>query len=207
MTTSNATRRPRDHVSIAAIILAAGESRRLGRPKQLLRFKGETLLARTVRMACAAELDPVFVILGANADLIGAGLAGQRAHVVHNADWSGGISTSIRAGLHALETAVDRPHSAMILSCDQPHLTTDHLRSLVAAYTAQCEPALAASFYAGVRGIPAVFPQAAFPELFKLQGDQGARRLLQSPLYPVVEVPFELGAIDIDTDDDLPHLS
>lgn len=193
-------------MSIAAILLAAGASQRLGQPKQLLSLHGETLLARTLRLAREAELNPVVVVLGAYAHDLRAEAERQGASVVVNAAWSAGISTSIGTGLQAIAETAKETQGAMMLVCDQPFLTADHLRTLVAAFLEPPEPKIVASFYAGVRGIPALFPAAAFPELAALRGDKGARNLLRAASFPVVEIPFPAGAIDIDTVDDLKHL-
>jgi molybdenum cofactor cytidylyltransferase len=94
----------------------------------------------------------------------------------------------------------------MILSCDQPRLTADHLRALIEAFCEQAEPAIAASAYAGTLGIPAVFPRQVFSALQALSGDKGARALLMKPPCPLVAVDFAGGEIDIDLPADLAQL-
>jgi len=94
----------------------------------------------------------------------------------------------------------------LILSCDQPRLTTAHLRAVTESFTAQGEPSIVASEYVGVHGIPAVFPRSAFPDLLALSGDRGARALLVKPPCPLIAVPFEGGEVDIDQPADLAEL-
>jgi molybdenum cofactor cytidylyltransferase len=94
----------------------------------------------------------------------------------------------------------------LILGCDQPRLTAGHLRALLAAFAAQASPAMAASAYAGVRGIPAVFPRMVFPQLLALRGDQGARALLLRSTCPLIELSFPGGEVDIDMPADLGQL-
>jgi CTP:molybdopterin cytidylyltransferase MocA len=194
---------------VAAIVLAAGASRRLGQPKQLLMLGGETLIARAIRLAAEAGAAPVIAVLGADPERIGAALdldKTRSAIAVVNSDWQQGISTSIHAGLRGLADVAPQASGALILGCDQPRLTAAHLRALLAAFAAQALPVIVASGYAGVAGIPAVFPRAVFAELLALRGDQGARALLTKPASPPIALPFPGGEVDIDLPADLAEL-
>ena len=191
-------------MTVAAIILAAGASRRLGQPKQLLIHRGEALLARAIRLANEAEAAPVFAVLGSQAETIRATINPHDARVAINKDWEQGIASSIHAGLHVLE---EDATGVLILSCDQPRLTAEHLRALIETLTEQSVPAIVASAYAGVHGVPAVFPRAAFPGLLALEGDKGARALLLHPPCPLIALPFPGGEIDIDEPGDLAQLN
>ena len=193
--------------SVAAIVLAAGASRRLGQPKQLLLHDGETLLDRAIRLASEAGAAPVFTVLGANREAICASAHLSPSSVaVINEQWEQGLATSIHAGLEALDAAGGDAPGALLLGCDQPRLSASHLRELLATFAAQEEPAIVASTYAGAIGIPAVFPRAAFPALRALRGDKGARALLMEPPCPLVALPFSGGEIDIDEPEDLKQL-
>lgn len=187
-------------MSLPAIVLAAGASRRLGQAKQLLKFGGETLLERAIRLARQAGAAPIWVVLGAQHSIIAASVSLPGAIGVFNPDWEQGLSTSIHAGLRALGAGAA---GTLILSCDQPRLSADHLRALIAAFAGQTEPAIVASAYAGKRGVPAVFPRAVFPHLLALRGDTGARDLLREPPCPLVAIDFPGGEVDIDTPGDL----
>ena len=193
--------------SIPAIILAAGASRRLGQPKQLVRYKGETLIERAIRIAAESGTSPVIVVLGANREQIGSAIDFDSATAIFNPHWEQGIASSIHAGLEAIERLTPASIGILILPCDQLRLTADHLRALLSAFAAQAESSISASTYAGALGIPAVFPRAAFPELLALRGDKGARALLLNPPCPVFEIPFDGGEIDIDEPADLDLLS
>jgi molybdenum cofactor cytidylyltransferase len=164
---------------------------------------GETLLARTVRLAGEAGAAPVLVVIGANAELIGAAVPAGLAAVVMNEEWEQGIASSIHAGVRALDAAA---RGILILACDQSRLTAEHLRGLIEAFAAQGWASIVASAYAGVLGIPAVFPRAAFPHLLALSGDKGARSLMMQPPCPLIAIPFYGGEVDIDQPDDLAQL-
>jgi molybdenum cofactor cytidylyltransferase len=192
--------------TLAAIVLAAGASRRLGQPKQLLMHAGETLLARSIRLADEAGAGPMLVVLGADHEMILAEVTSNDANFVINENWEQGIATSIHTGLAALDGICGDASGVLILGCDQPRLTVAHLRVLIETFVAQAEPSIVASAYAGVHGIPAVFPRAAFGELLALSGDRGARALLTEPSHPVIAVPFTGGEIDIDQPSDLREL-
>ncbi len=178
--------------NVAAIVLAAGASRRLGRPKQLVRLGGETLLERAVRVAVEAGCRPVIVVLGASYTAILAESMLAPAQIVENFSWEEGMASSIRVGLEALPSETK---AAILLTCDQPAVTAKHLRALAAE--APGEPV--ASAYAGRHGVPAYFPVSDFKELLQLRGDQGARRLLAAARA----LPLPGGEIDVDTPESL----
>ncbi len=191
---------------VAAIVLAAGVSRRLGQPKQLLMLGGETLLERVIRLANEAGAAPVLAVLGAHCEMIRESVAFDIASVAMNERWEQGIASSIHTGLSALDFAAPATPGVMILGCDQPKLTTAHLRALIETFAAQKELTIVASTYSGVQGIPAVFPRSAFPHLLALSGDKGARALLLHPPCPLIALDFAGGEIDIDEPGDLAQL-
>jgi CTP:molybdopterin cytidylyltransferase MocA len=178
-------------VSVAAVILAAGASRRLGRAKQNLILAGETLLQRTIRVAREASLSPVIVVSRANADCANTSGSGGPIIMAINPEPDEGLASSIRCGI-----AVASSHGvagAVILACDQPTLRVAHLRALV-----DDESRTTGSAYAGSIGVPAYFPVASFPLLLQLRGDVGARKLLIN----AHSVSAEDLTLDIDTAQD-----
>jgi molybdenum cofactor cytidylyltransferase len=193
-------------MTVPAIVLAAGASRRLGQPKQLVRVAGETLLAYTLRIAREATSEPILVVLGARQEEIAANVDLSHVNVATNPDWEQGIASSIRAGIRALMDLDPDASAVLFLVCDQPRLTADHLRSLIEAHEQAGEPAIVASHYAGATGIPAIFPAGQFANLLALKGDAGARYLLRNTGCAVVEVEFSGGEADIDTPSDLERI-
>ncbi len=183
---------------LAALVLAAGASTRLGQPKQLLPYQGELLVERAVRLAREAGAHCVFVVLGAHYQPIFQVLSkiDPPVRVLLNQAWQQGMGHSIALGAAAAER--DGADDLLVLTCDQIHVTAEHLRSLVRASR---RDHVVASDYAQHRGVPALFPEFSFHALQELRGDTGARDLLQKE--DVLSVHFPLGNVDIDTPDDL----
>jgi molybdenum cofactor cytidylyltransferase len=199
--------------SIAAIVLAAGGSERMGRPKPLLRFRGESLLARTVRAARDGGCAAVWVVTrgepaaggnaagptGDSAAIIEEARA-ERAIVVASPEWWQGISASIRAGLAAVEgdPSVD---GVLFLAADQPFVEAEDIARLISASESGA-PIAAADYGNGAVGIPALFRRPYFPALERLEGDSGAKSVLQSERDSVRLVTVPSAAIDVDSPDD-----
>ena len=175
---------------VAAIILAAGASTRLGRPKQTVELGGETLVARAVRCAQEARLQPVAAVI-ASAALFDP-LRALGATVLLNKHAAQGIASSIATGVQwaiNLEVA-----GAILMTCDQVAVTPGHLCALCD------EPdTVTGSAYAGHVGVPAYFPASSFPALLQLTGDTGARKLL----IDARSIATEALALDVDTEADV----
>jgi len=169
----------------AAVVLAAGASTRLGEPKQLAVVGGERLLERAVRVAREAGCAPVVVVLGARAEEIRAACVLGDARVVVNEEWSEGMGASVRVGVGAVGDA----EGAVLMTCDQPAVTAEHLLVLMATGE------VTASGHAGRRGVPAYFPAAMLGALREVKGDAGARELLREAR--VAELVG--GEMDVDT--------
>ncbi|GAA3929575.1 nucleotidyltransferase family protein [Hymenobacter algoricola] len=184
----------------ALLLLAAGSSSRLGRPKQLLPYQGQTLLRRAAETAvAAAEGGPVVVVTGALHEALLPELAGLPLTVVRCPAWALGMGASLHAGLAALEAAGPLP-ALTVLLCDQPHVTPALLWQLRAAHAATGRP-IAACEYAGVRGVPVFFAAAALALLRALPAAAGAGQLLKQHPQLVAPVPFPAGAMDVDTEE------
>ena len=179
-------------VVTAIVILAAGASRRLGRPKQTEMLGGESLLARAVRVAREAAMAAVYVVVRAGDDAVEAEARRLPCEVVLNGEAEEGMASSIRAGVRAVDGTAA---GAVVMTCDQPAVTAEHLRTLVTEAGGE----VVASEYAGRRGVPAYFPAAVCGELLLLRGDAGAREMLRSARV----VRLEGGELDVDTETEL----
>jgi molybdenum cofactor cytidylyltransferase len=185
----------------AILLLAAGQSRRLGRPKQLLEHAGETLLAKTVNAARGIDAAPVIVVVGAHAERLTPLLTDPHLTIVQNPDWSEGMASSVRHGLAVTTKRFPETDGVIIIVCDQPGLDTNILQHLIDLQRTTALSAAAAA-YAGRLGTPAIFHASLFADLLKLSGDRGARQLLQELGSLVAILPFEEGVLDIDTEED-----
>jgi molybdenum cofactor cytidylyltransferase len=186
---------------IAAVVLAAGESSRLGRPKQLLTYRGRSLLRHTVDCACAGGCDPVVVVLGAHAVDVRPELEKTKTRVVVNTDWQSGLGTSVRAGVHAVQQGYPTVRGVLLLACDQPKIAAEVVRDLRERFETTGARMVACE-YAGTVGVPALFDRSLFAELLKLPNSQGAKSVLQCHAADVVRLVWPDGAADIDTPED-----
>ena len=182
----------------AIVILAAGTSARLGSPKQLLSYKGKNLLRHSVDAALETGCQSVFVILGANIDLLRKELKDNPVIIIENSSWEEGMASSIRCALENITRTILRPDSIIFMVCDQPFITTSLLLSLLEKRNETGRPIVASS-YGDKSGTPALFHKSFFPALMQLIGDTGARKIIQEYGNEVVTVLFPDGVIDIDT--------
>ena len=184
----------------AALLLAAGSSRRLGAPKQLVLVDGEPLVRRMARVALAARPSALHVVVGARGDEVFAAVADLGARRVDCRDWEEGMSASLRAGL--LSLPAEAP-AALVLLCDQVALTSAHCAALVAAWRE--DPARpVATAHSGVLSVPAILPRTWFLEAAAVRGDRGARDLLRRRAAEVASVDAPELRRDLDEPADLP---
>jgi molybdenum cofactor cytidylyltransferase len=190
---------------VAGIILAAGGSKRYGKAKQILPWKGEPLVRRASRLALEAGLSPVVVVTGSDAGEVSASLQGLPVSQVHNLDWEAGQSTSISAGLLTLPIETG---AALFILTDQPRLTSHLIRMLVDLHARTAAP-IVAPRVGGRRANPVLFDRSLFPELLKLEGDVGGR-VFFSPesRYKAAWLDWEDRGLllDIDTPEDYQKL-
>ena len=181
---------------VALLLLAAGASARMGRPKQLLPYQGRTLLRHAAETAVASGCAPIVLVTGAVHEALVSEVADLPVRAVHNPAWTTGMASSIRAGLLAVVEAC--PRAVLIMVCDQPLVTPELLRQLIRQQQETQAP-IAAAAYGDTLGVPAVFAQALLPALGQLEGPQGAHRLIARHQAEVQPVPFPGALLDIDT--------
>jgi len=191
---------------VGAVVLAAGSSSRMGRPKQTLQYRGESLLRRAVRAALGAGCGPVVVVTGANAEQSRRELEGLDVREVFNPRWEEGMASSVRAGVEGLVGASPDAAAAVLMLCDQPHVTAGVVSAIVAAYRATGSPVVA-SAYGGGFGAPAVFGRELFAELARLEGAAGAKQAIKRHASEARFIPFPGGEVDVDTPDDFSRLT
>jgi molybdenum cofactor cytidylyltransferase len=188
-----------------ALILAAGESSRLGQPKQLIQFRGKSLLRRMVDAARKARCSPTVVVIGSDREEVERELKAEGAIIVENQNWRLGIGTSIRAGVQVLIDNVPDVEAIVLLVCDQPAVDARSIARLI-TLREKTKRAIVASRYANTLGVPALFDRSCFQELLALDNGTGAKTVILSNRDRVAEFPFPKGRIDIDTLDDYEKL-
>lgn len=192
---------------VAAIVLAAGQSRRMGAVNKLLAdIGGKPMVARVVDAVLASQARPVVVVTGHEADRVRSAVAGRDVTIVENPDYAGGISTSLRAGLRALPDDID---GALICLGDMPRVTAPQLDRLIAAFNPIEGRAICVPTVNGKRGNPVLFARRFFEEMESVAGDVGARHLIgQSPeLVCEVEIDDQAVLLDVDTPETLARLA
>ncbi len=196
---------PDERPRAGVIVLAAGASTRMGRPKQLLPFRNTTLLAHAAGTALAARIGPVLVVLGEQSQAMREALAGLDVDTVVNHDWAQGMGTSVRAGVAAAERKWPGMRALVLMTCDQPLVPPGILRELAESVITSTRR-IAACAYGGSAGVPAAFARKLFPDLLKLSGDRGARVLILTRADDVRTFPCPEANVDVDSEADYAHL-
>jgi molybdenum cofactor cytidylyltransferase len=189
----------------AIIVLAAGESSRMGQPKQLLQLNGKKLLYRAVEEAIKTGLGPIIIVLGAFSEQMEEALHGLPVKTIFNPGWQQGMGSSINKGIQEVQEYHADCRGAIIMLADQPYADAALLKDLLHTHLTSCKPIIA-SAYKGILGVPAYFHHSCFTSLTQLEGQAGARKFIQQRAKEVAAVPFPLGAVDIDTPEDYARL-
>ena len=191
--------------SCGIIILAAGASTRLGKPKQLLQYRGKTLLAHAINEAVNSNADAVVVVLGKDANLFKKEIDERKIRVAINSSWEEGMASSLRLGMDTL--LKDKPYidAVIFMVCDQPHISSSVLNELIITQQKTTKQ-IVTSNYGDSMGPPALLHKKYFEELMKLSGDAGARKIIQKNMNDVATILFPEGNIDIDTEEDYENL-
>ena len=186
-------------LKIAGVVLAAGTSTRFGRNKLLLELGGESLARRAARAALEGGLDPVFVVLGHEADRVGLELSGLPVRVVLNVDYERGMNTSLAAGVGAVPKEAA---AVVVLLADMPFVTGDMIARVLETYQQTRSP-LVASDYEGVHAPPTLYARQLFPELGGTEGDGCGKRVVKQHAAEAVKVLWPADRLaDVDREED-----
>ncbi len=191
------------HERVAGIVLAAGGSTRLGRPKPLLDWHGERFVHAVARLAVEARLNPVLVVTGAGAEPVEAAVDELPIRLVRNPEWQSGQASSIRAGLRALPSSTC---AAIFLLADQPQVTVDVLRALVDLHSTGLQPIVAPLVMMERRANPVLFDRVTFADLLALEGDVGGRAIFHKHRVEYLPWHDERLLLDVDTEADYRRL-
>lgn len=187
--------------NVAILLLAAGASRRMGQPKQLLIFDEKTLLEKMAGAALSTGCRPVLIVLGAFFEKIQAEIGHLPVTILKNENWESGMGSTVACGMDFLIKNHPETQAAVLMLCDQPHLSPAVLENLIQKWRESGAP-IVASTYGGTFGVPAVFDQKMFAELAVLSGEQGAKPLMLRHREAMRLVPFPEGDTDLDTPED-----
>jgi molybdenum cofactor cytidylyltransferase len=188
---------------ISGVILAAGQSKRLGRPKQLLDLNGEPVLRHTVRNASESELDQVVLVLGHEAAAIADAVGEWGQSLVVNPDYAQGQSTSLKLGLSAVDPTAE---AVLFLLGDQPQVRSELINHLLRSFR-EGKGRIVMPSYRGTPSNPVLFAREFFPELAAIQGDEGARSLIKAHRAEIAFLNVDVDPpLDIDTEEDYERL-
>ena len=193
---------PEDKSNIELLIMAAGASRRLGQPKQLVNYKGNSLIRRITKEAIKADIGNVTVVIGANNDAVKSEIQDLNAEIFLNNEWEEGLGASIRNGLSHVLKKNPVTQAILLMMVDQPFVESEHLQKLANAYD-PTRPMIVASAYSSTFGVPVLFDKTYFKEILQLKGDEGGKKVFVKYIRQIVEIPFTEGSIDIDEKEDL----
>jgi molybdenum cofactor cytidylyltransferase len=188
---------------LSILILAAGNSSRLGSPKQLIEFEGQTLIERITETALSIS-EEIVMVLGGNAEHILPKLERFKdvVSIVINPEWQEGMGTSIRLGVEKL---AEKSDLILILLSDQPYISKVLLQNMMQIFASSQKP-IVSCVYNNTLGVPILFDKSVFPDLLKLNGDKGAKSFLNFYEGKISTIDFPEGIVDIDTKEDLENL-
>lgn len=178
------------------MVLAAGASRRMGTPKQLLRIGGETLLERTLNNVRASDVGEIVLVLGHAAESVEKAITAEQIRVVHNPDYQQGMGTSLRIGLAAVSADAS---AALIVLADQPFVRPETLNELIACHH-ESKPQIIIPMYQGFRGNPVLLDRSVFEEVKRLNGDVGCRAIFGDHTEGICKLPVDDAGILLDID-------
>lgn len=188
--------------NIAILIPAAGASKRIGSPKQLLKWGNTTLIAHAIETANASNVVDIFVVLGAYYDRIKPEIEPYTAQILKNENWEIGLGSSIAVGVNHIMNSGKNYKSVLIMLVDQPLIVPFYLNAMISKFVDGKHEILATSYGNGKYGVPALFDKKYFKKLITLSDDQGAQDLIKQYMKHVSSVDIVPLISDIDTEED-----
>ncbi|WP_231424853.1 MULTISPECIES: NTP transferase domain-containing protein [Pedobacter] len=192
-------------MSTAIIILAAGNSSRMGKPKQLLNYNGQTFLDIVITESAKTTFYPIIVVLGAYAAEIKQSIADKGIFYVVNENWESGMSSSISFGLQSALNIDPEIENVILTVADQVHISSEIFEALNSTHQFT-NKSIVTCAYSKTTGSPSLFNKKYFEELLNLTGETGAKPVIKQYITDTATIPFELGKVDIDTETDYKKL-
>ncbi|MGV2168849.1 nucleotidyltransferase family protein [Agrobacterium tumefaciens] len=206
MTFHSGTRpRSRDSISVTIILLAAGEASRMGAggPHKLLaEFAGVPLVRRSAERAISSSADSVTVVTGYRQEEIKAALAGLELNYVHNPEFASGLASSLKLGFGAPKSSC--ADGVLVMLADMPNVTADHLTILIETFRSALAQTIVRASSQGKPGNPVILPMSLHQEVTRLEGDVGARHIIEACSFPIIDVAIgSAAALDVDTPEEV----
>lgn len=190
------------NMNVGLVILAAGASIRMGTPKQILPIFGKPMIIHLIDEAFKTNCHPVTVVLGANKEKIVPVLEGIPVTLVDNPFWASGMGSSVRMGLVGSYLLTKGIEALIFITSDMPYVNADLLNELIKLAESNDDKTIVATKYAGTLGIPVLFKKPHFEEILELNGQFGAKQIIEKHKSKVLELAFENGKTDLDTKED-----
>ncbi len=187
--------------NVSIVILAAGSASRMGKPKQLLRYKNTTLLGHVIEVAKATSASKLYCTLGAYAEQILKQLEGGKTRFIMNTDWRPGLSSSIIAAVKHIQSEETQPNALLFILGDQPKVSSGYLNQMIHLHHEQPNTIIASNYGEAI-GVPSLFPKNKWRGLLQLEGDKGARNYLRSHKDKLISLDARPFLMDIDTPED-----
>ena len=191
--------------NIAALIMAAGSSSRMGTPKQLLPFKNTTLIENV--MSNVLQLRPFksIVVLGAISEKITPKIETYPVEIIHNLNWGKGLGNSIAFGVNYIKNNY-QTDGVLIVLADQPLIHGSYLKRIIAAFEPNRQQIIATKYPSGKLGVPVLFDKCYLEELSTIDGDKGAKLILEKYKNSVITTQININVFDVDTEEDYKKL-
>ena len=193
-------------IKIAVLVLAAGGSTRMGRPKQLLDWKGQPLLQHTIYQAKKSYCNKVLVVMGSEYELIKSQISIEGITILKHRNWKNGLGSSIAFGIDHIQNAWAEIEAVLVMLADQPLIDTNYLNQMIETYRSN-EAKIVASLYPNNQlGVPAIFNRSYFNELTQLHTDKGAKEILSKYSDKLLSLDASSMVVDLDTMEDYENL-